>query len=378
VHLRNANTFAIYAASIAYIIEISTFPIIVKALSIDLALDTDQALWLISGYKITLIIALFVSGAAGDKIGKERVFTSGAFLFWTASVLLLFARTGEQMIILRLFQGAGAGLFSPMIPALLAANRPRNTLTALSYWGMITGAVAALYPFGAAFLTDTFSWRYGWMIVPVVTATAILRPPKPRGRAHLKTKASAPSIRRILTLPVLSVLGFILISYGISTWFIVTIALSDKIAAPTTTVGLYMFVIWSVFAVGNFGVARLNKRLPPQLLLYASVVLNGVMALLWFGQSDAPLVISCVAVGLSMALCNAPTTDLAFRLTPKTAHGTIASADIIAARLGGAIAIMILPLSLWQAAPFVLAAALVSLVTVAYATTAVSSAPAAA
>lgn len=102
------------------------------------------------------------------------------------------------------------------------------------------------------------------------------------------------------------------------------------------------------------------------------------MALLWFGQSDAPLVISCVAVGLSMALCNAPTTDLAFRLTPKTAHGTIASADIIAARLGGAIAIMILPLSLWQAAPFVLAAALVSLVTVAYATTAVSSAPAAA
>jgi len=65
VHLRNANTFAIFAASIAYIIEISTFPIIVKALSIDLALDTDQALWLISGYKTTLIIALFVSGAAG-------------------------------------------------------------------------------------------------------------------------------------------------------------------------------------------------------------------------------------------------------------------------------------------------------------------------
>lgn len=44
MHLRNANTFAIFAASIAYIIEISTFPIIVKALSIDLALDTDQAL----------------------------------------------------------------------------------------------------------------------------------------------------------------------------------------------------------------------------------------------------------------------------------------------------------------------------------------------
>jgi hypothetical protein len=39
---------------------------------------------------------------------------------------------------------------------------------------------------------------------------------------------------------------------------------------------------------------------------------------------------------------------------------------------------MILPLSLWQAAPYVLAAALVSLVTVAYATAAVSSAPAAA
>ena len=113
VHLRNANTFAIYAASIAYIIEISTFPIIVKALSIDLALSTDQALWLISGYKITLIIALFISGAAGDKIGKERVFTSGAFLFCTASILLLFARTGEQTIILRLFQGVGAGLFSP-------------------------------------------------------------------------------------------------------------------------------------------------------------------------------------------------------------------------------------------------------------------------
>ena len=111
MHLRNANTFAIYAASIAYIIEISTFPIIVKALSIDLALGTDQALWLISGYKITLIIALFVSGAAGDKIGKEHVFTSGAFLFCIASVLLLFARTGEQTIILRLFQGVGAGLF---------------------------------------------------------------------------------------------------------------------------------------------------------------------------------------------------------------------------------------------------------------------------
>ena len=336
-------------ASIAYVIEITTFPMILSGLSSTLALDDRAALWLVSAYKVALVGSLLVGGWLGDRWSREGVFAVGTGIFCVSALAVLFAQNGDQALVFRILQGVGAGLFSPMVPALLAARKPHDPIAALGIWGMLTGAAAAVYPFLAALLTEQFSWHVGWMMVPAAAALALLGLPS-RSDQSVPTSANStdvPAGVERLNAGVWSILLYVFLNYGMTTWFIYALALSfDTTESSFTDIGALLFLLWAVFSLSNYVIAKIGRRVSVTAMLYLGVIANLAGIALFYGADGQMLywAMAAALVGFGMALNNAPTTDMAFRLSPKRLHGRVASFDIVAARLGGAAFVMVVPM----------------------------------
>nr|WP_272874390.1 MFS transporter [Pseudaestuariivita rosea] len=357
-------------ASIAYVIEITTFPMILESMSQSLGFDDEFARLLIVAYSVALVTSVLVGGWLGDKFSRETVFAGGALLFGASAVAVLFAQSGEQALVFRIVQGIGAGLFSPMVPALLAARKPHDPIAALGFWGMLTGAAAALYPFIGAVLTDNFSWQIGWLMVPMVTIIAFFGLPSSRDVVSYETATPELSeMRQRISAKVWAVMAYVALNYGMTTWFIVSLSLSYGDEGGTfTEIGFILFLLWATFSLGNFIIAKTGKWVNVGFMLNAGVLLNlggvGIFTLL-----EPTLLLTSIAaicIGMGMALNNAPTTDLAFRLSDKVQHGRIASLDIIAARIGGAAFVFAIPVASMAGLYIGLAATILSLLLTAY------------
>ena len=365
LRIKTLPPFGLMVISIAYVIEITTFPLILGGLSEEFDLSQSTAQSLVSSYKFALVASILVAGWIGDRVSREGVFAVGAFLFSAASFAFIFATDTTSLMQLRIAQGVGAGLFSPMIPALLAARRPTGTLAALSYWGMLTGAAAAVYPYIAAQLTLSFSWQAGWSVVPLAALIALLGLPCKSDRAAVPEPAPTKKPRSRLTFPVWAILGYVFINYGLTTWFIVAIALATGPEGHSlTTIGFALFVLWSIFSLTNYVIAKFGSSINNTTALILGILANFTAVVTFvIGPNDMVwLLASCILIGIGMGLNNAPTTDFAFRMTPPHSHGQIASLDIIAARLGGAVFVTLIPVTgsgaLWGAG-FSLAASLI-------------------
>ncbi|MCF6444146.1 MFS transporter [Nereida sp. MMG025] len=359
VRLSTLPAFGIIVVSIAYVIEITTFPLILGALTDTLHLTRSQGLWLASAYKIALVCSLLIGGPMGDRFGKERIFAVGTAFFSLSSLALLFVQNGETALVLRVLQGIGAGLFSPMIPALIAARRRENAVSALSRWGMITGLAAAVYPFIAAVLTQSTSWQGGWLVVPLFATVALLGLPMISDRQdQTPNPVNEASAKVALSASVWAIIAYVFLNYGATTWFIYAIATMQSDAISLTQTGVLLFVLWSVFALGNLAVSQLNRLLSMPTLLQIGAIFNAIgILLLCYDPTNLYLAFfTSGLIGIGMALNNVPTTDLAFRMSPQSAHGRVASLDIIAARLGGAACVVLIPFhasaSLWFAPVF--------------------------
>ncbi|WP_420862751.1 MFS transporter [Algirhabdus cladophorae] len=339
--------------SIAYVIEITTFPLILGGLSQSIDLSENTAYMLVSSYKFALVASIIFAGWIGDRYSREAVFTAGAALFFVASVAILMSPALDTMLPLRILQGIGAGLFSPMIPALLAARKPDSALSALGAWGMLTGAAAAVYPFIAAYLTTHFNWQAGWAVIPIFAGLALLGLPRPSDRKTAAKKDPASSTNPFqstgrLSRHVWALLLYIFLNYGLTTWFMVAVSLIGAANnVPLTTIGLILFVVWSVFSLMNLAISILGQRLRLKQLLLIGALVNsiGVVIFAMWPETVGLHFLAAILIGTGMALNNAPTTDLAFRMSDAAIHGRIASYDIIAARLGGAVFVLTVPVT---------------------------------
>lgn len=362
-------SFGLIVISIAYVIEITTFPLILGGLSTEFALSERSAHLLVSSYKLALVVSIIVAGWIGDRLSREGVFATGTLIFAASSMGMLIVSDSGTLLHLRIVQGIGAGLFSPMIPALLASRRPAGALAALGHWGMITGAAAAVYPFIAAYLTQSYSWQLGWLIVPLFAVLALLGLPKKSDTDEIQDHSAVKQPNQPLGPKVWAILGYVFVNYGLTTWFIVALAL---VAGPTTysltTVGLILFVLWTVFSATNFFISKYGTTLQSWLGFCMGISFNclGVLGFVFFTDDTVMLFASGAMIGMGIGLNNAPTTHLAFKLTSAHMHGRVASMDIIAARLGGAFSVLVISSTGYDAVWATLFAFIFSIISTAY------------
>jgi len=139
-------------------------PDIAKALSVRSNSDLQ---WVVTGYTLTFGGFLLLGGKLADRIGRRRIFLSGAALFATASLVGGLAGNLGVLLAARAVQGTGGALMSPaalsLITVIFVEGKERNR--AFGIYSAITAGGAALGLILGGVLTQYISWRWVFFLV---------------------------------------------------------------------------------------------------------------------------------------------------------------------------------------------------------------------
>src|SRR6266852_6096994 len=163
----------ILASVIAYI-DGSVVNVALPVISKDLATSLAVIQWVINAYTLCLAAFLLVGGAAGDQLGRRRVFVIGIAIFAIASVWCGLSPNVTQLIIARAIQGIGAALLIPCSLAIIGASFPEAERgIAIGTWAGFSAIAAAIGPLLGGWIVDHFTWQAIFLINPFLAGPAI-------------------------------------------------------------------------------------------------------------------------------------------------------------------------------------------------------------
>ena len=128
-----------------------------------------HGIWIITGYSLMTTILLVILGRVADLYGRVRLYNLGFAIFTIGSLLCAISQTGEQLVIFRFIQGAGAALIFANAVAIITDAFPRGELGMALGTNMMAinlGAVAG-YTLSGVMITY-FGWRSIFVInIPI-------------------------------------------------------------------------------------------------------------------------------------------------------------------------------------------------------------------
>jgi EmrB/QacA subfamily drug resistance transporter len=168
------------------VLAISQLMVVLDATIVNVALERIQVAlrftsqsdlqWIVTGYALTFGGFLLLGGKLADRLGRRRVFMSGAVLFAFASFLGGTTSSQGLLIAARALQGLGGAFMSPaalsLITVVFAEGKERDR--ALGIWAAITAGGAALGLILGGVLTQYLSWRWVFFVNVPVAAIAIV------------------------------------------------------------------------------------------------------------------------------------------------------------------------------------------------------------
>ncbi|WP_406835317.1 DHA2 family efflux MFS transporter permease subunit [Streptomyces sp. AHU1] len=155
-----------------------------------LGASLGQALWVVSGYALTLSALIITAGRLGDLRGPRNLFAVGLAVFTLASLACGLAPTTTALVAARVVQGLGAALLTPQTMTLIVAVFPAERRgTAMGVWGMVAGLATLSGPTLGGFLVSALDWRWIFLVnLPIGIAALVLTflvvPDIRPGRAH--------------------------------------------------------------------------------------------------------------------------------------------------------------------------------------------------
>ena len=149
----------------------------IPAIRTDLSASPAQLQWVVDIYTLVLASLLMLAGAAGDRLGRRRVFQTGLALFALGSLACSLAPSIDALIGARFLQGIGGSMLNPVALSIISqiftgrVERAR----ALGAWGAVVGISMSLGPIVGGLLIETIGWRsVFWINLPICAAAILL------------------------------------------------------------------------------------------------------------------------------------------------------------------------------------------------------------
>lgn len=163
---------AVLGSGVAFL-DTTVVNVALPAIGRGLGTDLAGLQWTVDAYLLTLTAFLLPGGALGDRLGRRRVFVAGLVAFGATSALCALATTAAALALARLVQGVAAALLVPGSLALLRASfRGEDEARAVGAWAALSGITASLGPLAGGWLAG-LSWRAIFLVnVPLVAAAA--------------------------------------------------------------------------------------------------------------------------------------------------------------------------------------------------------------
>jgi EmrB/QacA subfamily drug resistance transporter len=176
--------------------------------------------WVVDAYLLVLASLLLLSGSAGDRFGRRRIFWLGLTLFGTGSLLCSLAWSLPALIAFRIFQAVGGSMLNPSSLSIIANTftDPRERAGAIGVWAGVSGISTASGPILGGLLIQAVDWRaVFWVNLPVVVVAGLLtRRFVPESRAARPRRFDPPG--QLLAIAVLGLAVFAIIEGPADGW----------------------------------------------------------------------------------------------------------------------------------------------------------------
>lgn len=168
-HNRWAVAIVVTFAAFMEILDTTIVNVALPHIAGGLSVSFDEATWTLTSYLVANGIVLTISGWLGTVFGRKRYFLICLSMFTVSSFLCGTATSLTQLVVFRLVQGFfGGGLQPTQQAIILDTFPPEQRAAAFGVTAIATIVAPVLGPTLGGYLTDTFNWRWVFLInIPV-------------------------------------------------------------------------------------------------------------------------------------------------------------------------------------------------------------------
>ena len=245
------------------------------------SLDAPESVlsWVISGYSLAGGVVLISAGRLGDRVGHKWIFLSGVAIFTMTSLWCGLTQDGTWLVVARVVQGFGFGVFVPSVSAfiqILFSGPARGR--AFAVMGATIGVFTAMGPLVGGLLIEAFGDADGWRWIFFVNlpfgliafiGAAILLP-----RGALGSRSAG-----------LDLVGLLLVTLGLVAILVPLIEGTDAGWAPWT----WILMVLGVLLLVAFGAWELRRErgdraqlVPPRLFRHHAFTGGVVFGFVYF------------------------------------------------------------------------------------------------
>lgn len=162
---RGFITVSVMLSTIMQALDTSIANVALPHMQGSLSASQDQISWVLTCYIVAAAIATPLTGWVAGRYGRKRLFLVSIAGFTMASLLCGSAINLAQIVAYRLLQGVFGAALIPLSQAVLLDINPRERHAhAMAIWGAGIVVAPILGPTLGGWLTDTYDWRWVFLI----------------------------------------------------------------------------------------------------------------------------------------------------------------------------------------------------------------------
>lgn len=139
--------------------------VIIPSITNEFKGGVEKSEWVVSGYILSMSIMLLVSVWLSRKYGPKRLYIIGVVIFTFASYICSIAPTMNYLVAMRMLQGAGSGIITPLSISIIANNfTGKYSGLAIGLLIMSINISASLGPLIGGYFVGTGNWHTSFLI----------------------------------------------------------------------------------------------------------------------------------------------------------------------------------------------------------------------
>ncbi len=181
--------FTVISAALLQLIDTSIVNVALTNIMGNLGASFEDAGWVITGYAISNVIMITLSGWLSARFGRKTYFAVSIVVFTIFSVLCGMSTNIWELVVFRVLQGIGGGGLLSTAQAIIIETFPKEEIgiaTAIYGMGVIIGP--AIGPTLGGYIVDNASWQWIFYInIPfgiLATILTMLYVKEPKEKMH--------------------------------------------------------------------------------------------------------------------------------------------------------------------------------------------------